>query len=201
MRSGRRIVVAGDSSENTGGRALDPAKKSILNMNKIKIFRSSGKIIVLVSVVAAVFAPRVGTAGNYLCSVGPPALRFQSFSHYEKTDTAPTRYSLADSRPVKIVQQPSEPPADSAKSPALPAITMPAAANANSSTALGKDSATPYAGPSVTNIMVVTPEMLDSYFQPSSTQNGGPPSAPAKLGFMPPMPVSDHSSRAVYKVQ
>ncbi len=78
---------------------------------------------------------------------------------------------------------------------------MPAAANANSDTASDKDSATAYTGPSVTNIMVVTPEMLDSYFQPSSTQNGGPPSAPAKLGFMPPMPVSDHSSRAVYKVQ
>ena len=140
----------------------------------------------------------------YLLRVGPPSLRYESAGSRNNNELAPTRYALAESQPAKIEIPPPGSVAD-----AVTISTTPTNNNAVAAAEMVKaGSVSPppslnaaNSAPVVTDLTVVTPEMLADYLKPLPDGNGGTPAtgASAKLQFTLPTLMSDHSSRAVYK--
>lgn len=139
----------------------------------------------------------------YLQRVGPPGLRFETRGLSENS-AAPTHYSLAEPKPATIKIPASETAAAVVKISSAPTNTAPTAP------AVVKNNAIPPSpslnpeifGPNMTDLTIVTPEMLAEYLKPSSPgkDNSSPAAVvPAKLGFTPPTPADDQQSRAVYK--
>jgi hypothetical protein len=146
--------------------------------------------------------PPLPLSQAYLLRVDPPSLRYESAGP-RKNEVAPTRYSLAESKPAKIEMPPPGNVAGAVTNSSAPADAAPAAP-----VVVKADSVSPppslkaaNSAPSVTEQTVVTPEMLADYLKPSPGGNDGTPAAgaPAKLQFTLPTLMADHSSRAVYK--
>lgn len=178
---------------------------------------------VTLPVAGACFILMAGTSHgtSYLNTIGPPNLRFAPSP--ERGTIVPTLYSFADSRPVKTevaVAKPADKPADKPvvkPEPKVAAVTpeiviSPPATNGTVVTS-SSDAATPIQPtpimeganptPGTADTTIVTPEMLLNFFkpQPGGTGNAAQTTVvvPGKLGFIPPAPMTDHSSRAVYK--
>ena len=174
---------------------------------------------------AAVLTAEAATSADadrlYLCKVGPPNVRFESSGPRECF--VPTRYVLSDSMPPKVEVPLPEKPTNAAPVEAVassPVTNLPPVTVSAEKTDLnGPKAMLPVPGldadltptTSLTakkETSIVTPEMLVDYFKPLSFGGaagggGGSPTVvlPMKMGFTPPSPVPDRSSRASYKIE
>lgn len=194
-------------------------------MSRLKSSCRLARVVLPVAGACFILMAATSRGTSYLTTIGPPNLRFAPSP--ERGTIVPTLYSFADSRPVKIevavakpADKPAVKPADKPvaqpepqpKAAAPEIVISPPATNATEVTTssdaappvpppLGDMGANPMPGTAGTTI--VTPEMLLNFFKPvpGGTGNAAQTTVlvPGNLGFIPPVPTTDHSSRAVYK--
>lgn len=161
---------------------------------------------------ATAAAPALYGSGPYLPRTGPTVLRFE---------LAMTRPPTVMLPPLTTPEQPQEDSSATARVGSLEApapvttppaeAPAPASASTNEAAAVAADASNGQtnlaalpSSSSASDSLVVTPEMLVQYFQPTQgTTNPASASVfvPVSVGFTPPRPKSPTSSEAIYRTQ